>query len=85
MLTADSQMTRDDANSSRLLNRAALALAGYGTFILVFWYVYHKMSADEGGLRYTLLGTQLKLQHLSGGARYCDRKTRTLNSISVDR
>ena len=61
MLTADSQTTRDDANSSRLLNRAALALAGYGTFILVFWYVYHKMSADEGGLRYTWLGTQLKL------------------------
>ncbi|ETW79194.1 amino acid transporter [Heterobasidion irregulare TC 32-1] len=30
------KMTRDDADSSRLLNCAALALAVYGTFILVF-------------------------------------------------
>ncbi|KAI0318384.1 transmembrane amino acid transporter protein-domain-containing protein [Amylostereum chailletii] len=30
------KMTKDDASASRVLNKAALALAGYGMFILVF-------------------------------------------------
>ncbi|KAI0064000.1 hypothetical protein BV25DRAFT_1801277 [Artomyces pyxidatus] len=33
------KMTRNDPSASKLLNRAALALAAYGAFILVFWCV----------------------------------------------
>jgi hypothetical protein len=33
------QISRDDPSVSRKLNKAALALAGYGCCVFVFWYV----------------------------------------------
>lgn len=33
------RLFRDDPHTSKALTRSALALAGYGTLIFVFWYV----------------------------------------------